>query len=80
MAKRIVDVESVEFIKDPAGTSKPRRVVTLLVAGTGQNIREKIDITDDAQVNNLIDQLSDPGKIPVGGSRLDTSKFNKQPE
>ena len=82
--KRIVDVESVEFIEDPAGTSKPRRIVTLLVAaGTGQDTApysEKIDITDDAQVNNLIDQLSDPGKIPVGGSRLDTSKFNKQPE
>jgi len=59
--KRILDIEDVTQ-KIEGGS--PRKIVTLVVASGGNEITEVIDITDDSQINNLLDQLSDLGPIP----------------
>lgn len=61
--KRILDIEDVTQ-KIEGGS--PRKMVTLVVASGDKEITEVIDITDDSQINNLLDQLSDPGAIPTG--------------
>lgn len=61
--KRILDIEDVTQ-KIEGGS--PRKMVTLVVASGDKEITEVIDITDDSQINNLLDQLSDPGVIPTG--------------
>ena len=61
--KRILDIEDV--VQKIEGGS-PRKMVTLVVASGNKEITEVIDITDDSQINNLLDQLSDPGAIPTG--------------
>ena len=61
--KRILDIEDVTQ-KIEGGI--PRKMVTLVVASGDKEITEVIDITDDSQINNLLDQLSDPGVIPTG--------------
>ena len=62
--KRILAVENVV---QKIERGNPRKIVTLLVESSGgKSITETIDITDSNQINNLLDQLSDPGVIPTG--------------
>jgi hypothetical protein len=59
--KRILEVkEIVQEIKNGV----PNKILSIWVDDRDDKVLEKINITNDSQINNLLDQLSDPGKIP----------------
>lgn len=61
--KRILEVESItQQIKNGA----PNKIISIWVNDGDDRVLEKINITNDSQINNLLDQLSDPGTIPTG--------------
>lgn len=61
--KRILEVKE---ITQRIENGVPNKIISIWVNDGEDRVLEKINITNDFQINNLLDQLSDPGAIPTG--------------